>query len=255
MGTSIEIDTADGSLPAYRSEPSGAPRGGIVLIHEIWGLVEHIRGVADRLAEAGYLVIAPDLLSGVGVVPEVGQQLQELTFSSDEARRTEAQPLMREKLAPARSPEYGRWAVEALGSVVDLVAAEPGVDGRIAVIGFCFGGSYSFALAAADPRVRAAVPFYGQPPETSELGSISCPVLAFYGDQDERLMEALPRVTQEMADAGVDFTPRVYEGARHAFFNESNSATYDADAAADAWQRTLTFLDERLPSPEPSASS
>jgi len=255
MGTSIEIDTSEGPLPAYRSEPSGPFRGGIVLIHEIWGLVEHIRGVADRFAAEGYLVIAPDLLSGVGVAPEVGQELQDLTFSADEATRAEAQPLMREKLAPARSPEYGRWAVEALGSVVDVLASEPGVDDRIAVVGFCFGGSYSFALAAADPRLRAAVPFYGQPPETSELTSISCPVLALYGDQDERLMESLPRVTQAMADAGVDFTRHVYSGARHAFFNDSNAVTYDPDAAADAWQRTLDFLNTSLQSSPPISSA
>lgn len=242
----IEISTPHGTLAAYQSDPSGPPRGGLILIHEIWGLVEHIKGVADRFAAEGYLVLAPDLLSGVGVDPELGQELQNLTFSTDEVKRAEAQPLMREKLAPARSPEYGQWAVAALTAVVDHLSARPGIDGRVAVAGFCFGGSYSFALAAADPRIRAAVPFYGQPPETSELHGISCPILAFYGDQDERLMESLPLVTAAMADAGVDFTPKVYAGSRHAFFNDSNPVTYDKDAAADSWQRTLDFLSGSL---------
>lgn len=242
MGTLMQLDTAQGTLTAYQSEPSGPPKGGIILIHEIWGLVEHIRDVADRFAAEGYLVLAPDLLSGVGVDPEIGQELQNLSFSTDEAKRLEAQPLMREKLAPARSPEYGRWAVAALKAAVGHLSAQPGIDEAIAVVGFCFGGSYSFALAAADPRVRAAVPFYGQPPEISELKTISCPILAFYGEQDERIMQSLPEVTEAMATAGISFTPKVYAGARHAFFNDSNPATYNRDAATDSWARTLSFL-------------
>lgn len=246
MGFMVDIDVASGSIPAYRSEPSGQPKAALVVIHEIWGLVDHIKDVADRCAAEGYLVIAPDLLSGVGVVPELGQELQRLAFSSDEAERTEAQPLLREKLAPARSPEYAEWAVPALKGVVDRLEAQPGIDGRIGVVGFCFGGSYSFALAAADPRVHAAVPFYGQPPQSSAIADIACPILAFYGDRDERLMRSLPEVTAAMADAAVAFTPHVYAGARHAFFNDTNPATYDADAAADSWRRTLAFLSDSL---------
>ncbi len=246
MGFMVDIDVASGSIPAYRSEPPGPPKAALVVIHEIWGLADHIKDVADRCAAEGYLAIAPDLLSGVGVVPELGRELQRLTFSSDEAERTEAQPLMREKLAPARSPEYAEWAVATLKRVVDYLETQPGIDGRIAVIGFCFGGSYSFALAAADPRVRAAVPFYGQPPQNSEIADITCPILAFYGDRDARLMETLPEVTAAMADASVAFTPHVYAGARHAFFNDTNAATYDEDAAADSWRRTLAFLSASL---------
>jgi carboxymethylenebutenolidase len=246
MGFMVDIGVASGSIPAYRSEPSGPPKAALVVIHEIWGLVDHIKDVADRCAAEGYLVIAPDLLSGVGVAPELGRELQRLAFSFDEAERTEAQPLMREKLAPARSPEYAEWAVPTLKGVVDYLEAQPGIDGRIGVIGFCFGGSYSFALAAADPRVHAVVPFYGQPPQSSVIADIACPILAFYGDQDERLMQSLPGVTAAMADAAVAFTPHVYAGARHAFFNDTSPATYDADAAVDSWRRTLAFLSASL---------
>ncbi len=246
MGTLTTLNTGHDTLSVYRSAPVGSPRGALVLIHEIWGLVEHIRDVADRFAAEGYLVLAPDLLSGVGIVPEIGQELQHLSFTADEATRTEAQPLLRDKLAPTRSPEYGGWAVAALKAVVDELSAEPELGGGIAVVGFCFGGSYSFALAAADSRIRAAVPFYGQPPALSELANISCPILAFYGDQDARIMDGLPRVTEAMADAGVDFTPRVYAGARHAFFNDTNAATYDRVAAAEAWMLTLEFLARTL---------
>ena len=161
------IDIPGSEITAYRADPPDAARGALIVIHEIWGLVDYLQ-------------------------------------------------------------------------------TQPGVDGRIAVTGFCFGGSYSFALAAADPRIRAAVPFYGSPPDSANVSAITGPVLAFYGDLDENLMASLPTVTRAMTDAGVDFQPTVYSGARHAFFNDTNSMTYTADAAADAWQRTLAFLEQQL---------
>jgi carboxymethylenebutenolidase len=243
MGQHIRIND---SLEAYRADPVGPVKGGLVLVHEIWGLVPNIIDIAERFAAEGYVVVAPDLLSGIGVVPEVGLELQRLMFSDDEAERTAAQPLMREKLAPARVPEYAQWAVTQLMAVVDLLADIPDVAGRIAVTGFCFGGGYSFALAAADSRVRAALPFYGFPPDVAAVTSIAAPVLAFYGDQDAPLMESLPSLTTSLREAGVDFTAQVYPGARHAFFNDTNSMTFDPAAASDAWLRSLEFLDQEL---------
>lgn len=236
------IDIPGSEITAYRADPPGEPRGALIVIHEIWGLVDHVKGVADRFAAEGYLVLAPDILSGVGVPPEVGQELHNLMKSADEAARTAAQPLLREKLAPARSPEYGAWAIAQLKKVVDYLETQPGIDGRVAVTGFCFGGSYSFALAAAEPRIRAAVPFYGSPPATADVTAIACPILAFYGDRDENLMASLPEVTKAMAAAGIAFEAKVYAGARHAFFNDTNSLTYDASAAADSWQLALALL-------------
>src|SRR5688500_14305212 len=153
----IELD----GLGGYRAAPEGDPRGGIILIHEIWGLVPHITGIADRFAAEGYVVLAPDLLSDVRVTPDVGSELHALMADPDEARRTAAQPRMREAMAPLRAPEFAATAVGKLRKAVDALAAEPGVEGRIAVVGFCFGGTYAFALAASDDRIRAAVPFYG----------------------------------------------------------------------------------------------
>lgn len=235
-------------LEAYRADPPKGVelRGGIVLIHEIWGLVPHITDVADRFAAEGYIVIAPDILSGAGVTPEVGEELQQLVFNSDEATRTAAQPKLREKLSTTKSPEFAEEAVASLTKAVDRLFDEDGIDGRIAVVGFCFGGTYSFALAGADRRIRAAVPFYGAPPELESAGSIACPVLAFYGDQDEGLMKTLPEVTTALEDARVEFTATVYPEAGHAFFNDTNTITYREDAALDAWAKTLTFLDTSL---------
>jgi carboxymethylenebutenolidase len=229
--------------PAARDVPF---KGALIVIEEIWGLVDHIKDVADRFAAQGYLVLAPDLLSRAGITPQLGTELQQVMSSDDERVRTEGQPKLRAAFAPAHAPEFAAWAVPALKACVDYLETQPGVDGRIAVAGFCFGGTYSFALAAADPRVRAAVPYYGQPPETSDLGAVQAPILAFYGERDERLIRSLPDVTRAMAEAGVGFTAKVYPGTGHAFFNDTNAHAYNADAATDAWQRTLAFLDTHL---------
>jgi carboxymethylenebutenolidase len=248
MGQSIAIQglISGDRVTAYRAEPEGELKGALIVIHEIWGLVDHIKDVADRFAAQGYLVVAPDILSGIGVVPEVGNELFEIQAHGTDEQRIEAQPRMRDAFASSRSPEFGEKSIAALKQVVEYLESQPGIDGRIAVTGFCFGGSYAFLLASADSRIRAAVPWYGQAPEPVQLGSISCPVLAIYGGLDERLMDALPEVTTSMADAGVDFTAKVYPEARHAFFNDTSRAAYDPDAAADAWPLVLRFLDTAL---------
>lgn len=243
MGRMIEIEGAE-SVPGYLvAPPSGVePRGGLVVIHEAWGLVDHIKDVADRFAAEGWVVLAPDLLSRVGVRPTLADELQSALFDPDPAVRAEAQPRLREAMSPVRSPEFGAQTVAALKAVVDTLARQPGVERRIGVVGFCFGGTYAFALAAEDPRITAAVPFYGAPPEGTALAGIHAPVLAFYGETDERLTAPLPEVTAALLDAGVDFEAQVYPGVGHAFFNDTNRYTYDAGAAGDAWHRTLDFL-------------
>ncbi|MET4783086.1 dienelactone hydrolase family protein [Glaciihabitans sp. UYNi722] len=227
---------------AYLARPKGEPVGALIVIHEIWGLVEHITSVAARFAAEGYLVLAPDLLSSVGIEAQVGMELNAIMTSPDEKLRIEGQTRLRDAFAPMRVPEFGTWAISALRSSVDYLEAQPGINGRIAVTGFCFGGTYSFALAAADTRVRVAVPFYGAPPELADVAKITAPILALYGQDDPRLMESLPEVTAAMRAAGVDFSSKVYEGAGHAFFNDTSPHAYKPDVAADAWRRTLQFL-------------
>lgn len=242
MGAMVNLD----GVTAYRAEPQVPPRGGLVLIHEIWGLVPHIRDVADRYAREGYLVFAPDLLSDAGITPEVGAELDALRHEPDEQKRLAGQALLREKMAPLNEPAFAVEAVTKLRHVVDALAAEPGIKGRIAVTGFCFGGTYAFALAAADSRVRASIPFYGVAPDAETVARIGCPVLALYGEDDPRVMATLPETRQSMTDAGVAFTEKIYPGARHAFFNDTNPSSYDEVAAADAWARSLAFLATHL---------
>ncbi len=238
--------TADGdTFDVHVAHPAGPPRGALVVIHEIWGLVPHIVAVADRLAGEGYVVAAPDILSHAGVAPALGEELFEIMTGGAEGRRVAAQPLMREAMSGRRAPHYADWAVSALRATVDLLAGEPGVDGRIGVTGFCFGGTYTFLLAASDDRIRAAAPFYGTAPAPERMATIDAPVLALYGAHDPALIDALPQVRADMAAAGVDFETVVYPDAAHAFFNDTGRR-YDADAAADAWRRVTGFFAERL---------
>src|SRR4051812_26047245 len=247
MGRMISLEAA-GAFGAYLAEPDpGTPiTGGIVLIHEIWGLVDHIKDVADRLAAEGFVVVAPDLLGRVGIDAHLGTDLQRVASSPDPAVRSAGQPRLREAMAPMNAPGFSAWATTALQDAVDFLEQQHGVGNRVAVVGFCFGGSSAFVRPAADPRVRAAAPFYGVPPITTEVDRITVPVLAFYGDRDRRLMDSLPQVREAMAAAGADFTAVVYEGVGHAFFNDTNPNAYDAATAADAWQRTLGFLRAHL---------
>lgn len=238
----VRVDTTD----VHLARPDGPIRGAIVLVHEIWGLVPHIDDIATRLAEADYVVAAPDLLSEAGLPPDLGEELSGLIRTPGDMSKVQAQPRLRDALAAAQSAEFQLGALARLRRVVDLLQQQAGVEGRIAVIGFCFGGSFAFALAAADDRIRAAVPFYGRVPEGTELAAIRCPVLALYGEQDGALVDALPDLDRAMRAAHVEFTSVVYPDVGHAFFNDSNLLTYSADAAAAAWERTLDFVGSAL---------
>jgi carboxymethylenebutenolidase len=241
MGTMVDIE----GVTAYRAEPTGEPRGALIVIEEIWGLVPHIQAVADRFAAEGYLVLAPELLGDV-LGTANGQELMEARNDPDEARRTAVQPALRELFSAMQDPDFAAGAVAKLVTLVDALEVEPGVDGRIGVLGFCFGGTYSFALAAADPRVKAAVPFYGSAPSADDIAKIQAPVLALYGQHDERLIEALPGVEQAFAAAGKDFADHVYPDSGHAFFNDTNPHAYNAADADDAWDRARAFLAEHV---------
>lgn len=246
MTETITLGTGPDTFETYVARPEGPVRGAVIVIHEIWGLAAHITDIADRFAAEGYLAVAPDLLSHAGIHPALGEELLQIMVSEDEKVRTEGQPRLREAFSAIHAPEFGAWAVARLIEVVDHLEQQPGVDGRIVVTGFCFGGSYSFALAAADPRVRAAVPFYGAPPALDQLGSIRVPVHAFYGEQDERLMQTLPEVRKAMLEADVDFQDKVYPDAGHAFFNDTNSRAYREQAAQDAWAIPLSVFEKAL---------
>lgn len=250
----IGIHQQAGTIQAYLSMPQKAIhfRGGIIVAHEIWGLTEQIKRVADRLAEQGYYVLAPDLYSTDKTNRRPSQQLEEELFSKDERVRFAAMPKLRTMIAPTQTPQFTLLALSRLESCFEYVYNQPLVHQRVAIIGFGQGGKYAFELALRESRLRAVIPFYAHAPKiTVELRHIKSPVLAFYGDKEQSLYKELQELTPHMRQAGVDFMPVVYKGVGHAFFNEANAFSYNQLAADDAWRRTLSFLHTKL---EPLAS-
>ncbi|MEF2976655.1 dienelactone hydrolase family protein [Subtercola sp. YIM 133946] len=248
--TELRLGTDDASFTAYLATPSRPPRkwkGAVIVIHEVWGLVDHIRDVADRYAAEGYLALAPDLMGDLGISATVAAELQQSLSSADPEVRNAAQPLLRELMAPVAVPAFAASAITKLVQCVDHLEGQAGVDGRIGVVGYCFGGSYAFSLTVADPRVRASVPYYGYANLTQQLiDEISCPILYFVGHDDTPLMDALPHLTAQMRQAGITFLPVTYPGAGHAFFNDTNHEAYRAAAATDSWKKSLVFFEEAL---------
>lgn len=231
--------------PVYVSKPEGEAKGGLILIHEVWGLAAHIKDVADRYAAQGYLVYAPDLLSHTGIDEKVASQLQVDLFNPE--KRNEAQPKMRELMAPIQAPEFATNTVNALKEIFNDLYDNPETHQKVAVLGFCFGGTYSYNLAVAEPRLAAAVPFYGHCDHpVDELQAIQAPIQAFYGENDEALISKLPDLENTMHEANVDFNYQVYSGCGHAFFNDTNPYAYNKEAAKDAWKRSLEFLQTSL---------
>jgi carboxymethylenebutenolidase len=243
--TEMTTIPANPDVPAFLARPHDKAKAAIIVIHEVWGLTDHIKAVADRFAAEGYLALAPDLLSGTEVDTGAMEGLQEALF--DPKRRNQIQPELRKLMAPLQKPEFGTAVTKRLQACFEYLYNLPDAHERVAVVGFCFGGSYSFSLAVAERRLKLAVPFYGHSDHSvDELKHIACPMRAFYGEQDERLISQLPDLTKRMQAAGVDFETKVYPDCGHAFFNDTNPHAYNPTAADDAWKRTLELLAHHL---------
>jgi carboxymethylenebutenolidase len=241
MGEMIQLKFNDQEFPSYLVKPDGEVKGALVVIHEVWGLTDHIKSIADRFAAEGYIALAPDFLFGNGIDIDALLGLQSGLF--DPQKRAEAQPKLRALMAPIQAPEFAILTLDKTKVCFDYLENIEGINGRVGITGFCFGGSYSFSLAVNEPKLKVAIPFYGHADfSVDALKAITCPILAFYGDQDENLMASLPELKNKMAQAGVNFTAQVYSGCGHAFFNDTNKFTYNAPAATDAWNKTLDLL-------------
>lgn len=201
----------------------------VVVIHEIFGLTDWVRGVTDQLAEAGYIVIAPDLLSGTapggGGTAELG--------GGDAVR----------KAISSLKPEQ---ITTDLNAVVDYVAKLPACNGKVAVGGFCWGGTQTFRYATNHKNIKAGLVFYGSGPEKEdEIARINCPIYGFYGGNDNRVNSTIPKSTELMKQAGKTFEPVTYEDAGHGFMRAGEAP--DANAANkkarnEAWARVKELL-------------
>lgn len=226
------VDVAQGNrtVKAYVVYPQRSDKAPAVLvIHENRGLTDWVRTVADRLAENGYIAVAPDLLSGMA--PGGGNTKD---FPSEDAARQGIGALPREQV------------LADLRAVAAYAKKIPASSGRLAVGGFCWGGARTWDLAAEIGGVDGAFVFYGTGPTTAEaVARISAPVYGFYGGNDERVNATIPQSAQAMAAAGKTFEPVTYAGAGHAFMRLGELP--DADPANvrakdEAWARWLGLL-------------
>jgi carboxymethylenebutenolidase len=199
----------------------------VLVIHEIFGLTDWVRSVADRLAAQGYVAVAPDLLSGVGPKGKGSEGFQ----STQDSMRA----------VSGLNPDM----VNAdLNAVADYVKKLPSVNGKLAVAGFCWGGGQAFRFATIRPDLKAAFVFYGPPPDS--IGSISAPVYGFYAGNDNRIDATLPDIRSAMKKAGKRFDAVVYDDAGHGFMrageDPGNAVKADKVAHDGAWQRWLLLL-------------
>jgi carboxymethylenebutenolidase len=202
----------------------------VVVIHEIMGLTDWVRSLVDQLAEAGYIAIAPDLLSGLG--PKGGG-------TTDFADRGAIGQAIRE-LAP---DQIGA----DLNAVADYVSKLPAANGKVAVAGFCYGGSQAFRFATVRPNLVATFVFYGSGPDKIEdVAKITSPVYGFYGAADERVNATIPRTQALMKGAGKKFDPVVYDSAGHGFMrageDPANLNEANKWARNEAWERWKDIL-------------
>jgi len=241
MNKMVEIESIK-NVKAYLAMPEIEAKGGIIVIHEVWGVDQHIKSVADRFAKEGYVAIAPELLDTSGFSSKEISKIQRSLFLN-EAERNKVQPELRKLMAPMQEPQFGEVTIKRLKSVFEYIYGIKEANKSITVIGFCFGGSYSYSLATVEPRLKLSLPFYGHADQTvEELAKINCPVRAFYGKNDLRLISGLDDLKERMKLAKVDYKVKVYEDSGHAFFNDSNPVAYNKDAATDAWNEVTSEL-------------
>jgi carboxymethylenebutenolidase len=201
----------------------------ILMIHEIFGLSDWAREMADELAAEGYIVVAPDLLSGAG--PNGG--------GSDSFTNQSAVTKAVSMLPPDQ-------VTADLNAAADYVATIPAANGNVVVAGFCWGGGQAFRFATNRKDVKAAFVFYGTPPQKpDDMARINCPVYGFYGGNDARVTVTVPKAAEAMRASGKTYDPVIYDGAGHGFMRagEAPDATApNKKARADAFQRWMDLL-------------
>lgn len=220
----IEYPGGTGAVRAYLARPEGDQKlPGVVVVHENRGLNAHIEDVTRRLAEEGFLAVAPDALSPMGGTPE----------DADEARsligQLHAEPTLKDFLA-----------------AIKYLMTHPSSAGKVGTVGFCWGGRMANQMAVHSPELVAAVPFYGSQPAPEDVPKIKASLLLHYAGLDERINSGIPAFEAALKEASVDYTLHMYEGAQHAFHNDTNPDRYHPEAARLAWERTIRFLKEKL---------
>lgn len=222
----IEYQGVNGQLKTYQAIPKTTDKlPGVLVIHENKGLNPHIEDVTRRVALEGYLAIAPDALSIVGGSPTdpetAAAMIKELDMEA---------------------------TIQNFVAAAAYLKTHPQSTGKVGVVGFCWGGAMANLLAVHSPDIVAAVPYYGKQPEDADVAKIKASLLLHYAGNDERINAGIPAYTKALDAHGVKYTMYMYDGANHAFNNDTNAARYNKESAELAWKRTIDFFNTQLKS-------
>jgi len=211
-------------LSGYLARPEGdGPFPGVVIIHEIYGLNENIKSIAGRFAAEGYAALAVDLFAGRN------RTLCMFRFMSG-----------------ALLNSLNHSGIKDLKAALDYFAEQPFVDPQgVGAIGFCLGGGFAIAWACTDRRLKVIAPFYGSNPRPLEAARRLCPVVGSYPGLDFTAAQGR-KLDGFLESCNIPHEIKIYPGARHSFFNDQNPASYNPEASADAWKRTLAFFNKTL---------
>jgi carboxymethylenebutenolidase len=223
----IDFPTSAGTTPGYLAVPAGERGPATIVLQEWWGVDEHIRSICDRFAAEGFFALAPDLFRGETTTQPSEAQQKMMALSMDQAETD-------------------------MCGAAEFLSTQPGVEGSgVGSVGFCLGGGLSVWAAATCPKITAAVTYYYVMPHGKpDFTKIKGPVLGHFGTADEFIpVDDARKLESELRDAGVETTFHYYDGAGHAFFNDTNRlGTYDEGLAQVSWERTVGFLRSALTS-------
>ena len=220
----IDYDGGDTKVSAYLARlKGGGKRQGVLVIHENRGLTPHIRDVARRLAKEGFLALAPDMLSPIGGTPPDQQEAVKMIGTLEQDK-----------------------TVARLAAAVRFLSAHPESTGKVGVVGFCWGGAMTNRVMASGAGAAAGVPYYGSVLPDDQVPKVSGPLLLQYAGDDERINAGIPGFEAALKANNKPYEKHVYEGAQHAFNNDSNPARYNKEAATLAWKRTVEFFKKHV---------
>jgi len=220
----IKYPGETGDMRAYLARPkSGRKFPAVIVIHENRGLVPHIQDVTRRMAKEGFLAIAPDALSPLGGTPDditnVGEMFKKL--NSEQTTKN-------------------------FVAAVKYLKTNPLSTGKVGCTGFCWGGAMTNQVAVNAPDLDAAVPYYGRQPVEEDVAKIKAPIMAHYAGNDQGIDAGIPAFEEALKKYKKEYQIFIYEGASHAFNNDSNPERYNEKAAKLAWSRTIAFFKEKL---------
>ncbi|HOW10386.1 MAG TPA: dienelactone hydrolase family protein [Bacteroidales bacterium] len=220
----IKYPAETGDMRAFLARPKkGKKFPGVIVIHENRGLVPHIQDVTRRMAGEGFLALAPDALSPLGGTPEDISNVGAMFKQLDSEKTT-----------------------KNFVAAVKYLKTNPLCTGKVGCTGFCWGGAMTNQVAVNAPDLDAAVPYYGRQPAAEDVEKIKAPVMAHYAGNDAGINAGIPAFEEALKKYGKEYQIFMYEGASHAFNNDSNPERYNEQAAKLAWGRTIAFFKEKL---------